>query len=308
MSEPSLAGPPAPGSEPLLDDAELGRLHETVEAALRARSEESLDVVGWGEISIGVGWPRGANRVVAKRMPGLGSRAAFDAYAPLLGRYREALERAGIATLRTDVRAVDVAGGGVVAYALQPLLSADALGPAVLRASDPGEGHPIIEALARLAAQALSTSVGIDAQIANWGWVAGAPVYFDVTTPLMRDAAGADEMDFDLLLSAYPWALRGLLRRFVAPGIVDTYFDLRRIYLDLCGNLIKERLEGWLEPVLASCNRHLRPPLTADVVARYYRSDARLWAFVQRIRRADRAWHRLRRRTYPYLIPGEIQR
>jgi hypothetical protein len=308
MSGPEPAGLTADEPEPLLDDSGLAALHEACEAALHARSEESLDVVGWGEISMSVGWPRGANRVVAKRMPGLRSRTAFEAYAALVARYREALERAGIATLRTDLRGVDVAGLGVVAYALQPLLPAEAVGPAVLRAGDPREGHPLVEAVPRLAAEALSATVGIDSQLANWAWVEGAPIYFDVTTPLMRDEGGADQMDFDVLLTAYPWVTRGALRRFVAPGVIATYFDLRRIYLDLAGNLIKERLQPWLEPVLASCNRHLSPPLTAEEVDRYYRSDARLWAFVQRIRHADRAWHRLRRRTYPYLIPGEIRR
>jgi hypothetical protein len=297
-----------PKPEPLLDDAELGRLHEAVEEALRAASDESLDVVGWGEISISVGWPPGANRVVAKRLPAFATRSAFEAYAPLIGRYRERLEQAGIATLRTDIRGVDAETGGVVGYALQPLLPPGALGPSVLRAGDPTAGHAIVEAVPRLAAAARSETVGIDAQLANWAWVEGAPLYFDVTTPLMRDATGADEMDFDVLLSAYPSALRGFLRRFVAPGVVATYFDLRRVYLDLCGNLLKERLEPWLPSFLDSCNRYLEPPLTGEEVRRYYRSDRRLWSFVQRIRHADRAWHRLRGRTYPYLIPGEIER
>jgi Family of unknown function (DUF6206) len=308
MSDPAVAGASTHEPEPLLEEEELGALHEAVEAALRARSEESLDIVGWGEISMSVGWPRGANSVVAKRLPRFPSRAAFEAYAPLVDRYREALERAGIVTLRTDVAGVEVADGGVVAYALQPLLPQGDLGPALLRAADPGEGHPIVEAVPRLAAGALSDTLGIDSQLANWAWVNGVPIYFDLTTPLLRDASGADEMDFDVLLSAYPWITRGFLRRFVAPGIVATYFDLRHVYLDLCGNLIKERLQPWLEAILASCNRYLEPPLTADDVARYYRSDARLWSFVQRIRHADRVWHRLRGRTYPYLIPGEIER
>jgi len=44
-------------------------------------------------------------------------------------------------------------------------------------------------------------------------------------------------------------------------------------------------------------------------VRRYYRSDARLWELMLRLRRADRWWQRrIRRRTYPFLLPGHIER
>ena len=39
------------------------------------------------------------------------------------------------------------------------------------------------------------------------------------------------------------------------------------------------------------------------------RADARMWALLQRLRRADRWWQRrVRRRQYPFLLPGEVQR
>jgi hypothetical protein len=44
-------------------------------------------------------------------------------------------------------------------------------------------------------------------------------------------------------------------------------------------------------------------------VRRYYRSDARLWGVLLRIRRLDRAWQRhVRRRSYPFLLPQRIER
>jgi hypothetical protein len=95
----------------------------------------------------------------------------------------------------------------------------------------------------------------------------------------------------------------------VVPGIVETYRDLRKVYLDLCGNLIKERLERWLPTFLEQVARHLDPPLTAAEIHRYYRSDARLWAVLLWIRRLDRAWQlRVRHRPYPFLLPGKIER
>jgi hypothetical protein len=34
------------------------------------------------------------------------------------------------------------------------------------------------------------------------------------------------------------------------------------------------------------------PPLTVDEVRGYYRSDARMWELLQRLRRLNRAWQR----------------
>jgi hypothetical protein len=113
----------------------------------------------------------------------------------------------------------------------------------------------------------------------------------------------------DLPARAYPAPLRWPLRRFVAPGILETYRDLRKVYLDLTGNLLKERLDPWLAPFLDRINRHLAAPLDEEEVRRYYRSDKRLWAALLEIRRLDRAWQRrIRRRPYPFLLPGRVER
>ena len=83
---------------------------------------------------------------------------------------------------------------------------------------------------------------------------------------------------------------------------------LRGVYLDMTGNLIKERLEDWLQAFLAEVNPRLERPLSEAEVRAYYRSDARLWAALLRIRRLDRAWHRRIGRPYPFLLPGSIDR
>jgi hypothetical protein len=108
---------------------------------------------------------------------------------------------------------------------------------------------------------------------------------------------------------AFPWIARGALMRFVAPSILDTYRNLRSVYLDICGNLIRDRLRAWLAPCLAQVNRHLDEPITVAEVERYYRRDKLLWAALLRVRRLDRTWHlHVRHRPYPFLLPGAISR
>ncbi|MGA9633835.1 MAG: DUF6206 family protein [Solirubrobacterales bacterium] len=292
-----------------LSDDELRRLEDLVEAALSSGDERGLPVLGYGEISLVLSWPPGGRRFACKRLPPFRSRERLDAYRGTLDDYLKALGAAGVRVVETEMRAVELHDGSVAGYVVQPMLPADQLATTTLRPADPAAGHPLIEAVASAAAAAVGPHLGLDAQLANWTWDGDELTYFDVSTPLIWSPEGDSQLDLDLLADAYPAILRWPLRRFVAPGILDTYRDLRKVYLDLAGNLLKERLEGWLPAFLDRFNAHLDEPLTEDEVRRHYHSDARLWAALLRIRRLDRAWRRrVRRRPYPFLLPGPIER
>ena len=280
-----------------------------MEAALGAGDESALPILGYGEISLVLGWPPKNPRFACKRLPSFPTRSRFDAYGRTLDAYLDALRRAGIRTVETELRPVVRDDGTVAGYVVQPVLPTDDLAPAVLGREDPDAGHPLVAAVVGAAAATVSPRVGLDAQLANWTWNDSVLTYLDVSTPLLWSDKGSPLLDLDLLSRAIPWALRGALRRLVVPGIVETYRDLRKVYLDLCGNLIKERLDGWLPAFLEQVARYLDPPLTAAEVHQYYRSDARLWRMLLWIRRLDRVWQlRVRRRPYPFLLPGQIER
>lgn len=291
-----------------LGDDELRALDSLVDEALGSGREELLPTLGYGEISLVLGWPQEAPRYACKRMPAFPSQAAFESYARTLGDYVAALEAAGMDVVPTEMRGVDQAAGSVVGYVVQPILAADTLAPPILHAADPGDGHPLVEAIVAAAAGTVSPRIGLDAQLSNWTWDDGRLTYLDVSTPMLWDEAGVSRLDLEPLAQAYPAILRPLLRRFVAPRILDGYRDLRGVYLDLCGNLLKERLDLWLGAFLAAIAPRLTQPLTAEDVHRYYRSDARLWAVLLRLRRLDRAWRLRTGRTYPFLLPGPIER
>lgn len=291
-----------------LGDDELRALDSLVDEALKSGREELLPTLGYGEISLVLGWPQEAPRYACKRMPAFPSQAAFESYARTLGDYVAALEAAGMDVVPTEMRGVDQAAGSVVGYVVQPILAADTLAPPILHAADPGDGHPLVEAIVAAAAGTVSPRIGLDAQLSNWTWDGGRLTYLDVSTPMLWDEAGVSRLDLEPLAQAYPAILRPLLRRFVAPRILDGYRDLRGVYLDLCGNLLKEGLDPWLGAFLTEIAPRLTQPLTAEDVHRYYRSDARLWAVLLRLRRLDRAWRLRTGRTYPFLLPGPIER
>ncbi|MEZ5075054.1 MAG: DUF6206 family protein [Solirubrobacterales bacterium] len=292
---------------PALVEADLQTLDALVDEALAAGREGELPVLGYGEISLVLGWPATDPLFACKRMPAFRSRAAFESYRRTIDDYVGELTAAGIAVVATEMRGVERADGSVVGYVVQPVLPAATLAPAILRISDPAAGHPLVAAVVDAAAATVSPRLGLDAQLANWTWDGGL-TYIDVSTPMLWDAGGSSLLDLDPLAQAYPAALRPPLRRFVAPRILDGYRDLRGVYMDLTGNLLKERLEPWLPAFLAAANRHLGDPLSEREVHRYYRSDARLWALLLKLRRLDRAWRLRTGRTYPFLLPGPIER
>lgn len=299
----------APDPAARLSDGDLRRLEELVDGTLSSGSDGRLPVLGYGEISLVLGWPPGDQRFACKRLPPFRSGERLAAYRRTLDDYLEALGSAGLRIVDTELRAVERSDGSIAGYLVQPMLPADQLATATLRAADPGTGHPLIEAVASTVAATVGPRLGLDAQLSNWTWDGDELTYFDVSTPLIWSPEGDSRLDLELLAEAYPAILRWPLRRFVAPGVLDTYRDLRRVYLDLTGNLVKERLDRWLPAFLDSFNARLEEPLTENEVRRHYRSDARLWAALLQIRRLDRAWRRrVRRRPYPFLLPGRIER
>ena len=85
--------------------------------------------------------------------------------------------------------------------------------------------------------------------------------------------------------------------------------DARHVLVDLAANLVTEDLADRITPVLSAVNDVVSPAVTEDEVRGYYRSDARLWEVMLRPRHADRWWQStVRRRPYPFLLPGPIER
>jgi Family of unknown function (DUF6206) len=293
-----------PGAAPRLPDAELGELDRLVKQAIVRGHEAALPVLGYGEISLVLAWPPKAPAFACKRLPVFPTRQRLETYRRTLDDYIKALGQSGVRVASTELRPVKLRGTAVAGYVVQPILPAELLAPAVLTRTDPAAGHPLVEAVAETAARVVGPRLGLDAQLSNWVWDGGELTYIDVSTPLIWSPDGRSRFDLELIAGAFPWVMRAPLRRFVAPGILDTYRDLRKVYFDLCGNLIKEGLEPWLPAFLAQVNRHLVEPISTAAVRRYYRSDRRLWGALLRVRRLDRAWQRhVRRRPYPYLLP-----
>ncbi|MBW2457233.1 MAG: hypothetical protein JRI68_22155 [Deltaproteobacteria bacterium] len=289
--------------------ADLERLETAVRRALQRGNAEGLEVVGYGEISLVLVLDTGQLRVAAKRLPLFPSQGAVSDYEACLTRYLARLEAAGIEPVPTRLQAIEVAGGRLAAYCLQPMLPPGSLGHELLVDCSAAEADALFAGVIDRAVGAVGPCLGVDAQISNWAMVDGSLEYLDVSTPLMRDDEGAEELDLELFIASLPWAVRRFVRRHLLSSVVDKYYDPRQCLRDVAANFHKEGLARWIPRFLELCNRQLERPLTEAGVARYYRGDALMWELLLRLRRADRWWQlQVRRRPYPFLLPGPITR
>jgi hypothetical protein len=288
----------------VIDPDVLAQLESDVTAHLSGDYSVHLDVLGYGEIST-VLRAEGLNGpVAAKRLPRM-TRSQLSAYSEILSRYLYDLQARGVRPV--DSAVFSVGSDPFRPYCvqpLQPLLLVDEL-----RTADSETIDRRVQQLVGIVVGAVDGWLGLDGQISNWAVDGDELLYIDVTTPLVRDTAGKDELDTDLFIASLPWALRGSVRRFLLDEILSHYYDPRAVLLDMAGNLTKERLPQVIEPLLRATNRVVSPPITTDQAMKYYRTDARMWELLQRLRQADRWWQKTaRHRMYPFLLPGEIDR
>ena len=283
-------------------------LEEAFQASLALGHAQGIEVLGYGEISTVVALKGEGVGRACKRLPPFRDRARFERYKDHVEVYIERLRVAGVEVVATEILAVPIEGG-LAAWCVQPILAPAGLGERHLAGLDEPEAHDCLARIIDRALGVVSETLGLDAQVSNW-WLEGeALVYLDVTTPLMRDEAGHNLIDLDLFMSMVPRPLRAMVRRFLIEDIIEAYHTPRRVVLDLLANLHKERLSHLIPGALARLGGRLQPVLTEREVSSYYRSDARTWAMLQGLRRADRWWQRkVRGRVYPFLLPGPIDR
>lgn len=293
----------------MITTPDLRRLDEAVERALATNDESALHVLGYGEISSVLAWPDATGPHACKRLPIFDDASRYEAFRECFHHYLDALTEAGVAVHDSRLEALDRDDGKIVAYCIQPVLDSAALAPAQLRAADARSGRALLEEIVGYIATTVGPMLGIDAQLSNWARSGSHLVYIDITTPLLRDADGRDLLDTELFMASLPAAFRPVVRRFMLTDILDPYFAARPTALDLAGNLHKEGLVEWVPDLIAIANERLGIDLDVAEVRRHYRTDARLWSLLQRARRVDRTWQRrVRRRAYPYLLPGHVDR
>jgi hypothetical protein len=317
-----------PGFKP--DYAMLQAFEDGLDIDVPERSTRPFRVLGYGEIStVFEVQGAGLEGLACKRLSIFEQRAEYDRYAAAYHTYNQHLENAGLRLPAHGHAALVNARGRLILYILQARLPRERFGPSVLAARDGAQRGQLFRLILR---QMLGlwqysrgqpgTLLGLDGQLSNWA-LAGetldgeAPlIYLDTSTPFLR-LNGVDQLEPELFLRTAPSYLAWVLRVLFLKQVMDRYFDLRKVVLDLVANLHKERQAALIPEMISAANAFFTheaaglgaAPLTAGEVEAYYREDARIWSLYLSGRYLDRfIRRRVLGREYPYLLPGRIRR
>ena len=185
-------------------EVDVEHLDATVEEAIRVGAPRGLRVLGYGELTLVIGWPTEAPVVAVKRLPPFTDADRLDAYAGLLERYVDILRARGVSVAHTEIRSHPGPRGTARAYLVQPLVPHEQHLNVVLAGAEETRARELLEAVVENVHCCTDETVGFDAQAANW-WVEDDGLgYFDVSTPLLRDHDGRELLDVSLFLSVYP--------------------------------------------------------------------------------------------------------
>lgn len=288
---------------------ELEALESRVQAALRSADGTDLDVLGYGEVTLVLRLRTDRGAFACKRLPLFPTGDRLLAYAGSLEEYLDRLREGGLRVAETALWHTVLPTGQVAAYCVQEALPTQRLCSRLLQSEPTEWADGFFKRFLDRVDGVVGPRLGLDAQASNWVDVDGELVYLDVTTPLMRDERGRERLDTRLFFTSLPWAVRDAVRLSVSSSIFEKFYSTRGVVLDFLGNLHKERLDRLIPGFLAQANERLDAPLQAAEVSAYYRSDARMWELIQRLRQADRSWQRrVRRRPYPFLLPPPVDR
>ena len=191
------------------DADRLRELEDAVEALLLRGQRGSLRSIGAGEMTCVLSWQGFA----CKRLPPIIDTTRLERHRELILEYVDRLEAAGIAVLDTAVQ-LTPRHGYAAAYVVQPQLERSTLLPVVMASMAPGPARALAGMVFERVEWAAAAGIGLDANLSNWAVCDGRPLYIDVSTPMLRDAAGRHRLDSDLFVSTMPVLLRGLVRRY----------------------------------------------------------------------------------------------
>lgn len=312
----------------------LVHFEKDINPADPAASRIPANVLGYGEMSTVMTITGGNPNLVYKRMPMFHNEDELASYLALYDAYLEHLAQAGITAVPAAVASVNPLSGNIVVYIIQEKLDGESL---VHRAIHNLASEDVVRLFQAVLdnigrvfaynnAHAGQTAIGFDAQMSNWA-VAGFEgpngrlppninlIYVDTSSPLLR-LNEVEQLDPELFLRSAPSFMRWVIRLLFLEEVMNRYYDPRQVVIDVLANLYKEKREDVIPDLVAAANHFLAAatsreqfePVTESEVAGYYREDARIWRVYLAARRIDRRLHRLLGKSYPYVLPGRIER
>jgi hypothetical protein len=281
-------------------------------------SKVEAHVLGYGEIST-VFQIDGLDTVACKRMPLFENKTDAETYEKNYRLYCQHLSDAGLTIPNDDTQVIENQGRPVTLYIIQDQLPVNNFAHKLIHTESDKEAESIICSIVLEIKKiwdynkqkSPDLELALDGQLSNWVKDGDQFVYIDTSTPLFK-INGIEQLDPELFLKSAPSFLRWLIRWLFLQDVMDRYYNLRQVLLDLVGNLYKENKPGLIPAALEIINDNLDgndEPINEKEVTKYYKEDKLIWALFLALRRFDR-WLKttLFRQRYEYILPGKIKR
>jgi Family of unknown function (DUF6206) len=295
----------------ILEDFERGLNPQSPE-----KSVIKAEVKGYGEIS-SIFSVEGISGWVFKRLPLFNKPDEANTYVSNYLTYTNALKQAGL-NLPTDSANI-VEGEKIVLYVGQQEYAAKNFCHNLLHTLNHQEVLSMINSIL-LAIKKVwdfnrrnkpELELSIDGQVSNWAIIKDRVVYVDTSTPLFK-VNGKEQLDPELLLNSTPGALKWIIRNYFLKEVMERYYDLRLVFIDLTANLHKEQKLELITEAIDMANNHLPKDMnkiTVKEVDAYYKDDKFTWQLFLFFRKIDR-WltNKVLRRNYQFILPGKIKR
>lgn len=286
-----------------MTDFDFGEIEAAVAQAIKQRSSADLKLLGHGEISVVMGWPTSMPTAAVKRVPPFRDVARAQRYVDVCDEFFTTLREAKVGIWPTSLHIHQRADGRAVVYHRQPIADLTRLGSNVLRAATPADTHPLLDAIADAAGQVCSPTLGFDCQLANWLWDGTTATQLDFTSPyaLTHDR---DDLRYDshTFMQEYPLVIRPYLRKEFT-SLLRRFTTAEGALGDMVANMMKEGLDHWVDPAIATINERLGTNLRREEAQWMYDNDRKLLPTVLKVKKVQRWWLTHTGRRYEQLLP-----
>ncbi len=284
---------------------DLHEVEATIATAIRGGGINSLRLLGHGEISIVLAWPQAEPTVALKRVPPFRNATEARRYVDACHGFFDTLRAADVPIWPTELLTLVRADGKAVVYHRQPIADTTQLGSNVLRTAAPGDSHPMLDAIADAASRVCAPAVGFDVQVANWLWDGTTATQIDFTSPFTLTPDGKDiTYDSHAFLQEYPLLLRPYLKRELT-RLIQRYTTAEGALADMVSNMLKEGLDEWVDPAIATINQRLGTNLRRETAQQMLDEDRKFMPMVLRLKKSQRWWLHRTGRRYEALLPDE---
>jgi hypothetical protein len=287
-------------------------------------SEIPFEILDYGEISSIFKMDK-YNDIVFKRLPVFPDRQSAESYRDQYFEYTSHLKKAGINLPEDDVFITHAPNCPYVLYFAQQLFKSDTICSKMIHTSDKDQITEMVETII----QAINNvrlyneefmpelEIAVDAQLSNWTWPVenGKRKLFliDTSTPFYR-INGNEQLDVKLLLKSMPFIIRIFVNFINLDDVVARYYNLRTLFLDIIGNLIKEQASDLIPFFIDIVNKNITDdfklkPVFKKEVESYYKKDKMIWMVFLGLRKMDRfVTAKILRKRYEFLLPKKVKR